>query len=319
MDLYLIFNRLSIAQIPPETTRFDARQWMHRFVEILRATSRQGLSLRSQHQLFDLALIEGYTIRQWLNDVEVDRESRQFFRSKVTKLPYLDDLPETQERLPLFDFTFEGQRAPDLGLAYLLESLAISLPTTPQWENVTLTIQMDELDADTADITHRDNIPVQHLSQPDHLLIHQSWIYERLTRAVRDGEYLWQHREAWFPHLGFSTKVEPQLREMTSGTPLLRQVAKRLFDLQSLSEQWTGGKPFPFDALSNASPESETVRNNPKLRRERLFVCPDGETRFFEWHLRLTPDAWRLYFLPDPTTHTVIIGYIGKHLSTADF
>ena len=69
--------------------------------------------------------------------------------------------------------------------------------------------------------------------------------------------------------------------------------------------------------------ESETVRNTPPMRQERVFSVPSevdaSGTCFMEEHFRLeTRDstAPRMYFL-DATASTgmIYIGYIGKHLT----
>jgi hypothetical protein len=60
------------------------------------------------------------------------------------------------------------------------------------------------------------------------------------------------------------------------------------------------------------SPESDSTLR--QYETEHSFVCPDGVRRLFSWHGRLTPGAWRIYFLPAPVTDRIVIGYIGKKL-----
>ena len=58
----------------------------------------------------------------------------------------------------------------------------------------------------------------------------------------------------------------------------------------------------------------------------RIFVCPDGEKRTFDYHLKGLPDYWRIHIWPDEQgifreandpARKILIGYIGKHLLTA--
>jgi hypothetical protein len=91
---------------------------------------------------------------------------------------------------------------------------------------------------------------------------------------------------------------------------MLRQVAKRLGELERYFAGWNGGA---FDP--RALPMKVTTEHEATLQQyaeERTFVCPDGQKRLFHWHARMTPGAWRLYFDPDPESRRAIVGYIGK-------
>lgn len=93
---------------------------------------------------------------------------------------------------------------------------------------------------------------------------------------------------------------------------MFRQVMKRLFELEEYCQSWTGG-PFNKNALgSKATPENES-----RLRdfAEQLNIrCPDGQSRLFSWHLRMTPGPWRLHFSEDLGPGRIIVGYIGHHI-----
>lgn len=96
---------------------------------------------------------------------------------------------------------------------------------------------------------------------------------------------------------------------------MLFPVKKRLFELQKYSESWTEGN-FDAKKLSKATPESEATLR--KYSQEHTFNCPDGKSRIFSWHVRLTPLAWRIYFYPE-NHRKIIVGYIGEHLPTVKF
>ena len=67
---------------------------------------------------------------------------------------------------------------------------------------------------------------------------------------------------------------------------------------------------YPFEE----SGESEPTLN--KYGGERTFLCPDGEERLFERHVKLKECNWRIHFFPEVKTTKVIIGYVGSHLPT---
>ena len=55
------------------------------------------------------------------------------------------------------------------------------------------------------------------------------------------------------------------------------------------------------------------VKQTPKLKKERLFYLPNGNSVFFENHVKLSK-GFRIHFFPDPKNEIIYIGYIGKHL-----
>jgi hypothetical protein len=51
-----------------------------------------------------------------------------------------------------------------------------------------------------------------------------------------------------------------------------------------------------------------------QFQQELTFKCPDGINRTFSLHVRMTPGAWRLYFLIELGLGKIIIGYIGSKI-----
>lgn len=319
MDLFLVFNELSVPSEPhnPAGT-YQAREWMAEFVATLQAASKHRVkNLRTHRQFVELNLLPDYPLLQWMNDRKVDQIARQYVKTKASKLPYLEDLPDVEDRSRLFDFKLNGAIAHGCGAAYMLESIAISLRCCDFWDVDQLDIDIEELDETTADIKEYSR-SIKHVSRVDHVTTHAEWIQKRLRCSVQDGADLLRKASDWFPHIRFTDNAEEQINRMTSGTQQLRRVVNKLFAFDGYCSEWTSGG-FVADTLPNVSRESSTVRDNPELRRMRTFRCKDGIERFFEWHARLTPGEWRLHFYPDGKNHTIIIGYVGSHLPTTKY
>lgn len=63
--------------------------------------------------------------------------------------------------------------------------------------------------------------------------------------------------------------------------------------------------------------ESESVKNNDRLRKMRTFELPDKSEQFFSWHISFSGNfPGRIHFLPDAEKKVGVIGYVGKHLPT---
>ncbi len=130
--------------------------------------------------------------------------------------------------------------------------------------------------------------------------------------ANNDGLELWSRREELFPHLIFCSHLNKQLENLKSGDPMLRQVERRLSELENYCKIWISVS-FNRDSLkSKATPESDSRLN--QFGQKLTFRCPDGEKRRFSWHVRMTPGAWRLYFFVDLEPGNLIIGYIGSKI-----
>lgn len=312
--LEMILNELSLQ---PANDRYIARRWMDTFVQTAKTATGQGVarSLRTQRGVFDIALAIEYSLAHWINDRTVDREARRYFQRLSTKTPYWDGLPELCDSIAASEFHFGDRAACGLGVAYLLENLAISLPSEECWDVHLVTLHamsIVEAEEETEDDFQESDVQVVHASQESH--IDGEWIRNRLRRDVLDGNDLWMRRKELFSGLSFCQAVEGQVRDLPP--VMLSSTLRRLFELEAYCQSWTEGG-FDKDQLLNATPESESTLG--QYGSERTFTCPDGLERTFSWHVRLTPNAWRTYFAPVHETRTMIIGYIGPHLRTARY
>ena len=314
----MVLNELSVR--PLATDVHDARLRMTALVQTVAAATKHGVKngLRTSSNFIVEELAPGYPVARWLNDTHVDREMQSFFKTIVTKAPFLIDVNESDilESFGLSDYFYEERQATGLGVAFLLDALAVSLRSEPGWFESYLRLRVSQLDDDGEITDVFESIP--HASVIDHISIHLPWIHKRLRSdaqsEVHEGLDIWLHKEGWFPHLYFCEQVKEQLQSIYRGHLILMPTFKRLYELEGYCNSWLDGPFDPTKIISKATPESSITLETYGL--ERTFRCHDGIDRVFSWHLRLTPGAWRLYFYPLPEERKLIIGYIGEHLST---
>jgi hypothetical protein len=113
--------------------------------------------------------------------------------------------------------------------------------------------------------------------------------------------------------LDFCTCVEAQLVNLGSADRRFKAALRGLHDLQNYCAGWVTGY-FDIKALVRASGESQTTLQ--MYSGERTFLCPDGVSRVFQWHLK-RDDATRIHFFDFPERRRILIGYIGPHLPIA--
>lgn len=321
MDLEMVLNELSLRS--PANDVYVARQRMSVLIQTVVVATKHGVKriLRTHSNLDAEELAPNYPVARWRNDSKVDRELQRFFRTLVTKSPFLEDVadPGILHSVGLSEFLHGEDQAIGLGVAYWLEALAISLRSDSRWYGSRVQLKVVQMD-DNEEMTHTIE-EVVHASSSDHISEHLDWINERLRKdillSVRDGMTIWERKKDWFPNLYFCKQIEEQMQALSRGNLLLMPIMKRLHELEDFCNVWYEG---PFDhnkMLSKATNESEATIE--MYGNERTFLCHDGAFRVFRWHVRLTPGAWRLYFYPLPEERKLIIGYIGPHLPTVQF
>ena len=314
MALEMVLNEHSLQMASDVHT---ARVWMTQFVQTIKTAAQHKVArnLRATTNIFDLHLAKDYPFRKWLNDTEVNKEMRLYLKQLTTKRPPWNDLPDLDDQVKEYQFSHIGYEhtVPEvcgLWVSHLIKALAISLPSHSHWDSNILDLEIQWLEED--DIQSKSKAVI-HANSPDHVKYHADWIEDRLARDIENGSYLWESRADLFPSLTFCDAVEQQIRGLSP--IMLRSVTDRLFDLQTHCDDWTSGGFSKDNLRGNPRPESEATQN--QYSDERTFLCLDGLERFFNWHVSLTPYAWRLHFFLEPKTRTMIIGYVGSHLRTA--
>ena len=305
----MVLNELSLRS--PANDIPTAQQWMLDLISTINVAAGHGVKkiIHINRDLFDVVLAPDYPIARWLNDSQVDKDTRRFFRSLTTKLSFIADLPE---------FWYQEDQANGLGFAFQYELLAVSLRSELHWRSSRLKLEIRYPELDENDQLVTEQVEVIHASHNDHVLEHANWIKNRIQTEVQttiaDGLNLWSRKRELFPNLQFCESVGTQLQELLHGNLMLQPIVRRLLELERFCKDWQGG-PFNHENLPCiVTPDSAVTLS--MYGRERTFLCPDGERRIFTWHVRLTPNAWRLYFHPEEETRQLIIGYIGPHLPT---
>ncbi|MEZ2247644.1 hypothetical protein [Microcoleus sp.] len=312
MDLEMVFNELSARTLAPDIS--IARQWMSELIRTMVAAKGCGLKgIRTQADFHTMVLAENYPLSRWRNDNEVNREERTFLRTLATKAPLSVDIPNLEIKIkvenPDCEFSLEGSQAEGFKVAYYLETLAISLNSESLWNRSRLNLELIQID-DNEDLIE-ESVEVLHASQKNHVIQHADWIKKRQQTGVADGLELWNRRSELFSSLEFCDRTSDQIQSLID-PKMLRQVVRKLLELDALSKNWTDGAVDLEKLPSKVSPESES---RLKQFREQLNIkCLDGKKRIFSLHIRMTPGAWRLHFCTELGPGKIIIGYIGPKI-----
>ena len=319
MDFDLILNELSLQN--PTSDKQTARQWMSNFIKTIKAVKDQGVKvyLRTKDDFHTTILAPDYPLRRWLNDKEVDQVERGFIRTLATKAPFSTDIvnseiQDLENNAGLSEFYHQAELAIGLGVAHMLNTIAVSLLSQECWDCSRIEIEARRLDEDEQVI--HEIVEIIHASRSNHVQEHTYEIQNRIRKGVINGEDLWNRREELFPNLEFCNVVSKQLYNIRAGQLELQPIVKTLFDLQDCCQNWNIGLFSLKGYAIEESGESEPTLN--KYGKERTFSCPDGKDRLFERHIKLRFCNLRIHFFAIKPGK-VIIGYVGRHLPTVKY
>lgn len=317
MDLEMVLNELSLRKPAPDIP--TARERMAELISTIRQATKFGVKkvIRTQSDINRIEIAPGYPVVKWRNDNAVDREVRRFFTTLISKAPFLEDISDSrlENIINVSEFKYEGESAIGLGIAYLLESLALSMMSDDCWDCCFLEVNFEQLDED-GEITE-EKLQIIHGCRSFHIEKHEQEIARRIKTGIEHGIEIWERRGELFPNLEFCEVVRKQLENILVGQLELQPVIRTLFELQKCSKTWKSGAFSTQGYSIETSGESQETLN--RYSQQRTFKCPDGQERLFVQHVKLRMCNWRIYFLPDRPDRRILIGYIGRHLQTVKY
>jgi hypothetical protein len=254
-----------------------------------------------------LHVSEAYSIGRWIaeyNPPDRDRRVRikQLFDRRIE---YGDCVESNGEAV---EYTCSGSVVRGLSTAFLADGLAVSLLSDDRWDVARVRVEKSWIDGEKIEVRQLDVI---HAGRLAHVETHAEWLRRIQTPPPTSGLDLWNQRESLFSRLDFCESAVDQIKNLGGDGPTFRAVVRGLQDLQNYCETWSSGG-FDIHAFNNASGESRPTMQT--YRDERIFRCPDGQHRVFEWHLKR--GNTRIYFIEFPTNRRLLVGYVGGHLRT---
>lgn len=289
---------------PHALDRHQARLRMGELIGILARFPQYGLGtgLRVSNELYTLELSQGYSLNDWINDRDVDRNHLSFFLGLAAKGPYLRAL-DTQalECLEDTEVTFLGFSHPAYLASYALNAPLVSF-SHEVWAKPEFIATATRLNGEGE--LDDEEISLLNFSHVQHFDYHADWLSKR--SIVESASDLWARRLELFPHLDFAESVE---QELVGQESILNLIVARLLDIETNA---ASGRPFNKDMFAFRCHATSTATFN-MFGSEYDFLMPNGSRERCGWHFYL-PDGRRIYF-----SNTYAIGHVGSHLPTVRF
>jgi len=246
------------------------------------------------------------TFQQLIGDIS-DRDKKRrllnFIKDGITVIEsplILHDEEENEQLLENEYFYNNVSTIGALACCDIWNTVTISFNSKIEWDKDYIVLQkqtiLDEQEID---------IDIRHASKIQHLKSHQIF-FKELDDDIKleiTQENFWHRREEFFPNkIVFCKEIEKQIENINKVT--FEQAISILRDVERARKLITD---------YSHSGESQSVKNDDALRRQRLFTIENNKV-FFENHIKSLPNANRIYFLEQDDK--IYIGYIGKHLPT---
>ncbi len=305
---FSVFNELSLP-----LKQYQAKDSFGVLFELLKKLKYYGITtIRMSDNFKNYSILENITFYQFFKQ-QSDKDFKTRLSSFISNTVFKIDSPiiketdtEQLETIKSSEYFYKGTKI-EGGLACcdIWNTLAVSFNSNNEWNTHSITIQKDTM-LSNADIK-TDNVCIKHASQIKHLESHSNFFdcFKKKIKLNITRENFWQKRTETFPNIIiFCQEVEKQIQKLDKD--VFNIAISLLIDVEA--------KKKITD--SSYSSESQTVTNNPKFRKKRMFTI-NNEKVLFENHIKSLTSGHRIYFLEKD--NYVYIGYIGKHLSTAKY
>ena len=308
----LVFNELSGSGA--NLTVHAARARMSNMVKAIAELAGVGsVTLAAVCNFYEVMVAREYTVLRWLGDDNADRDMRAFLLRASAKIAFDSDISDAvRNRFYLAEFHVGAEEARGLGLAYLLDTVAVSLASEDRWRRTEVVVSHVWLAADASE--QRQTVNVLNVSDSGDVESVRQHQLRRTQMELRSQPWkLVERRAVCFPHLEFGREVDEQMGALSGVVRDL--VVRKLIVLDGIARDWrrSGADPLTSPLVSR---ESEATMN--EYGRERVFKTADGGTGTFEPHARVGT-GHRIHIRLDYENRAMEVGYIGKHLPTKRF
>ncbi len=240
------------------------------------------------------------------------REEYLFLMDLFGRIRTLDDVStEIRDRFLLCESKILPSPDGDpLVLCAITNGVMVGFPTEPVWDKDQITVTFKEL-LDNEDIEEVSET-IDNLARSSHARPVCDRHHARVRgRWFRNGAALWSTRGEVFPNLIFGPDVEGHLAALDAG--LLGTVANKLATLNESARSWRDESGSALSWRTKVTDESDSVKNDDRLREARRFRSNDGTRRLFLWHARFGSSG-RIHLRFDTGKREIEIGYVGHHL-----
>lgn len=312
----------------PFTSKEDADNGLLAFFNVLKVCRTAGLKILlvdedQDKSLMGLELANGYFVRDWFasaSKVAKLKDWCRFLKSLETKQPLFETVDiESIGNTVEIGLPGESSGKPVLLAAFYFETFLASFTALAAWANSHIKVWVFDLEA----TPHERDETLLNLSDSASLNAHGHELTRRRNALLKTAKDIWSQSADLFPHLTLlSNQIGTSLQSWSARQDVLLKARDALNVLELFSKNWRAGKYVEYrheylrdlGLAAEVSGESDSVANDPKKKKGRMFWLDDGRQVYCENHVKL-PDGYRLHFYADAANKRIYVAYLGPHLT----
>lgn len=312
----------------PFASKEDADNGLLDFFTVLKVCRTAGLKILlvdddQDKSLMGLELANGYFVRNWFASASKVAELAdwcRFLKSLETKQPLFEtvDIESIGDTVEV-GLPEEGSGKQVLLASFYFETFLASFTALTAWANSHIKVWVFELDATPEQRVET----LLNLSDSVSLGVHGDELKQRRNALLKTAKDIWLQRSDLFPHITLlPNQIGTSLRSWSARQDILLKARDALNVLESFSDKWLADEYVEYrheylrdlGLAAEVSGESDSVNNDPKKKKERMFWLDDGRHVYCENHVKL-PDGYRLHFYADSANKQIYVAYLGPHLT----
>ena len=317
----LILNDLSYDKnIANVSSKDKSKECIKTVVEVLFLLQKERVirykgDIESLQSIISIDFACNYNFQKWLNDSEgVKAEHKTFLKRVIDKYNIVVNEETTSEFCcKISEMEYESKI-----LHKVIEGdcTALSFKTVDVFSDDYIQGIYRFLDEEQDDLKE-ENKEIPNICDNSKITSLKAKCKKDNYSNITSGYDFWDHRESLFPNLIFCENVKKQIYN-DPGMNHINAIIKRL---EKLDDYYNKHNIFDIKTLAfKARNESDSVKNDSKLKELRRFKKPDDSYSYFYNHISFSGNyTGRIHFEADDKLKKIYIGYIGKHLPTAKY
>ncbi|WP_338935558.1 hypothetical protein [Fusobacterium polymorphum] len=287
---YVVFNSQSL----PFKDEHSFQESLSEFIKIFKKLSlgRYYTKIMIKGTPFNIEFYKGVNILQ-IKNKDLKTKILSLIINHFIEMDYSNDFKS-------LEYQYRGNENEEMGYVHKYDTFLISFLLSDEWKNPKIELQKIFLEEANLVVN---NVFIDNLSQENHFLIHKNKLKSKESEIIELLiDNFPKNKTIFFNKIIVNKAVEEKINVLP------HDVWKKAVEIMYNIE-------FGYQNITDYdwSDESDTVKQNPKLKKERLFKFDNGESLHIFTHIKNFPQGYRMYYLEKD--NKIYICYLGCHLS----
>lgn len=285
----VVFNSQSL----PFKDEHSFKESLSEFIKIFKQLSlgRYYTKIMVKGSPFNVEFYKGVNILQ-IKNRDLKTKMLSLIINHFIEMDYNDDFNSLEYR-------YKDNENKEMGYVHKYDTFLISFLLSDEWKNPKIELQKIFFEEGNLVIN---NVSIDNLSQEKHFLIHKNKLESKGSEIIDLLiDNFPKNKTIFFNKIIVNRVVEEKINTLPHD--VWKKAVEIMYNLE-----------FGYKNITDYewSDESDTVKQNPRLKRERLFKFDNGESLYVFTHIKNFSQFYRMYYLEKD--NKIFICYLGPHL-----